>query len=281
MNAPIFISGCPRSGTSILGFLIGKNNQIFSYLEPSGFYRYFNEIFLKYPIPLLLFKKIFAGKISSSIVYSVSVSKQTIPSYVQPELFFSKKELVRKMKILEGYSQKNECLEIYGRFAESVFGDFARYCQKERWCVKKPNYLYANIDKIYRIHPNMKFINIVRDGRDVIASLMKQKWNKKNTFKNCLNVWMQILELGNRKCRSVPVDNFLTVRLEDVLSSTDRELEKICQFIDVDYDQGMQIYAKQNLNLDSVGRWQTELTLKQKEIIIHKGGHLLKRYGYL
>lgn len=282
MVKPIFISGCPRSGTSILAHLLGRNNKVFSYLEPSGFYKYFNEFFLPFPIPFTLFKQVFACIMPSRLVYSISA--QEIPrERVNPEEYFSRRYILKEMKVFDSCTRKTDYVNTFNKFAHSVFGDFARFCGKERWCVKRPGYLYSYIDQIYRIHPNMKFIHIIRDGRDVIASLIDQDWVKKdNKFNYALNrFWIDVLNKGHENSKSIPDDCLLTVKLEDLLSSQDEEIERICSFIEVEYDDSMQSYARERLSRESLGRWKRDLTREQVGIIIRKGGHLLKRYGYI
>ncbi len=284
MIEPILLGGCPRSGTSILAFLIGKNKKILSYLEPSGFYEYFNEYFLRYPIPFSLFRKYFLFKMTKILPYSVS-KQEMLKECVNPVEYFSRSFLHERMKIFDNCYSKTKYVDIYHKFAESVFGDFARLCGKERWCVKEPQYLYAHIDKIYRIHPNMKFILIVRDGRDVIASIMEQPWAKSrpNKFNYALKLWIELLEKGHEKSKDIPDHCLITVRLEDLLLNKDEEIKKVCSFVEAEFDNSMRIYSRERINIKNghIVRWENSLTSKQMDIILERGGHLLQRYGYI
>lgn len=284
MPRPIFISGSPRSGTSILGFLIGKHGNILSYLEPKGVYRYFLDIFIKYPVPFILFRYLFLKRVRQRIIYSVS--SQAIPKEVDTTVYFSEINILDKMKIFSNCRTKKDYFDTYHKFADLLFGEFAKLCGKNRWCVKLPDYLFTNIDKINQIHPDMKFIHIVRDGRDVIASIVKQPWAKKqpNKLEFALNLWIQVLEKGYDNSKKISDDNLMTVKLEDIVEDAHGVLGKIvCPFIDEKYDKSMELYANEKLNAHEGhrGRWQNDLNKEQLDIILRKGGHLLERYGYL
>ena len=204
--------------------LIGKNAQILSYLEPYGFYKYFNEYFLEYPAPFYLFKIFFCHRMPSRLSYSVDkVLSEETKEKMNPKLILSSKYILDRMKVFEACETKKDYLNVYSQFADRVFGDFAELCNKQRWCIKVPGYLYQNIDKIHLIHPNMRFIHIVRDGRDVVASIIKQPWLRagSNQFDDALRIWLS-LEKGDKKSKYIPPQNLLTVKLEEILLNESR-----------------------------------------------------------
>ena len=87
----------------------------------------------------------------------------------------------------------------FSEFTERMLGGFALSCGRQRWAVKRPTYLYSHIDEIHAIHPNMKFVHVVRDGRDVIASIMRQPWARRTPtrFDYAIRVWTSEMSRGD------------------------------------------------------------------------------------
>ncbi len=290
MKEPIFISGAPRSGTSILAHLLGKNHNILSFLEPYGLYSFFIEYFLRYPIPFFFYKYFFSYEMAKWLPYSLSEKhigekisfEENYP--VNPKEYFSSKNILKKMKIFDKCKRKDDYIAKYREFMESILGDFTSICKKQQWSIKQPSYFYMNIDTMYRIHPDMKFILIIRDGRDVVASVMRQPWIPKkvsNKYSYAVDRWLTTIETGDGKAEDIPDTRLLKVRLEDLLVKKDDQIERICSFIGEPYDDAMRTFVQEKFSARSIGRWERDLTKEQVDTIMNKGGHILERYGYI
>lgn len=141
----------------------------------------------------------------------------------------------------------------------------------DRWCEKTPrNVLY--IRRILNLlGEKTRFIQMVRDGRDVITS-----HHPSDPAEYWVNVqrWVQDVSAGV-KYEDHP--QVLTVRYEDLVNNYDQVMEIICNFIDVEKDKNLLDFPraariKQNeawfqeaapINPQSIGRWK-DLKYKKK-----------------
>jgi hypothetical protein len=86
---------------------------------------------------------------------------------------------------------------------------------------------------IFQLFPGAKFINMIRDGRDVAYSVSKEKWGPKDPFK-ALKWWGNRLLISHRSLSKLPEKYHIEIRLEELIKS-DREVQyaKILSFLDI------------------------------------------------
>jgi hypothetical protein len=278
---PIFIGGCPRSGTSILAFLIGQHPNVLAYMEPGPFYELFNTLVLKRRFPLSLFRVVYSAHMPAKVVDSVS--KQPAANGRDASSHFAASRIWQELRHLRSPGHCSLRAE-FAEFAQRLLGGFALSCGRQRWAVKRPTYLYSHIDEIHAIHPDMKFIHVVRDGRDVIASIMRQPWVHRTPtrFDYAFRVWSSELNRGDAAAMQVPVRNLFRIRLEDLVSSEDH-VRDLCEFMEEEYHPDMQSYFHRRVGSGSVhsGRWRKELTAHQIRKVEASGGDILARHGYI
>lgn len=123
------------------------------------------------------------------------------------------------------------------------------------WGIKAP-VLIASINRILSVYPSAKILHIVRDGRDVCLSYQnihaksQVKFGPKGLLANAL-YWIDGLRRIEDARSSKQIYEF---RYEDLLIDPQAELQKICDFIGIEYDEAMeQNYYKKgkNQNIDS------------------------------
>ena len=100
-----------------------------------------------------------------------------------------------------------------------------------RWGEKTPNH-YKYISVIRNIFPDAKFINILRDPRDVFLSHNRIEWGIKNPLEFGFK-WKKYIELTYEK------DYILNVNYEDLLKNPKLTINKICAFIDIPFRMNM------------------------------------------
>lgn len=280
MPKPIFVAGCPRSGTSILAFLIGIHPDVLAYLEPRGLYEMFNELVLRKRAPMWVFRSLLALWAPRRLAYAVS--KQEAAALASISRHITAAKLFAALKPLVAASDPAEQTALFRKFLDEVLGGYAAQCGRSRWCVKAPTYLYPHVDVINGIHPDMKFIHIVRDGRDTVASIMRQPWARKgaNQLRDAVRLWLT-LESGDQKSATLTSGNFHRIRLEDLVADEQR-VEALCDFVELEYDTRMRSYYRSRVRQPDarMGRWREELTPEEVRYIEKEGASILARHGY-
>lgn len=92
-----------------------------------------------------------------------------------------------------------------------------------RWCEKTPQNI-LNIDEISQIYQGkVRFINIIRDGRDVVSS-----WHSNGGYLVKPGLWLKCMkETARLKLRQ----DAIVVRYEDLVTNPEAELKRIEQFL--------------------------------------------------
>ncbi len=134
-----------------------------------------------------------------------------------------------------------------------VFNHVTKITGKERWLEKTPSHL-LHIDKILHAIPEAQIIELVRDPRDVLASKnsrQSKEWIEKRiemfpARKNYLPYqvgydslwdslsWKSAIQIGDQAKHKYP-KNMLRVRYEDLVTHPERELSRICDFLNLSY----------------------------------------------
>jgi hypothetical protein len=103
-----------------------------------------------------------------------------------------------------------------------------------RWIEKTPgNEAYS--DDLFRLFPEAKLLQLVRDPRAVFASRKKHLISRYGCYAKA----HRLVREWNRSSRQISklqkrTDSYLLVRYEDLVQDTGRTLERVCQFIGVE-----------------------------------------------
>ena len=183
----IFICGSGRSGTSIYSRIIGLHRDIWSF-------KWESQIFSGLPAlcdlidsknPEQLAEK-FSDRVSGHL-YKRNVGGRYnagLFELISEEYLASVLETL-KANISSSVSEEDRIVSCR-KFSDAIFSIAASKEDKKNWCEKTPrNLLYA--DLIQTIYPDAKFINLIRDGRDVVSSIVEKNFwpiAKSNRFKS-------------------------------------------------------------------------------------------------
>lgn len=273
-KAPIFVLGCPRSGTTLLYYMILSSGGFAVFQEES---HVFNLIVPKF------------GNLAS-----LTNRKRLMKAWLKSTYFEHsglKSELIQK-KILE------ECHSA-GDFLRITMEEMARAQNVDRWADTTPEHLLY-IREIKKAFPNAIIIHSIRDGRDVALSLNKRPWvrplawDKQDSLMVQGLYWEWMVRTGRRDGRRF-ADDYMEVHFEDVVKHPHETLASIGRFIehDLDYDKirkaGLGSVSVPNTafrseveskNFNPVGRWRDSLAPARIERLEGYVGTLLKELGY-
>jgi hypothetical protein len=182
-------------------------------------------------------------------------------------------------------------LELAREFIDHLFATTVRSADAERWAEKTPrNILF--LDHLIQLYPSCRFIHIVRDGRDVVSSMMQRKFwpiapghdspelnsfKGPMTFEGATRFWVAALEIASRLERRTPKENYLKIRLEDLASEPRAILETVMEFLGEDFEEQL---LKQSFARAHSGRWKRDLTTEQVREFNKIAGPTMEREGY-
>lgn len=119
----------------------------------------------------------------------------------------------------------------------TVFREFAALHGKARWGDKRPAY-HQEVDVLLRLFPDAQIVHIVRDGRSVVASLKRMPWWPEDSV-GSMAAWSVAEHCARRDQRRLPADTVHLVRYESLVADPRQELGALCDFLGEDFDEAM------------------------------------------
>jgi Sulfotransferase family len=119
----------------------------------------------------------------------------------------------------------------------AVFRAYARRFGKPRWGDKRPGY-YENIPALLRLFPDAQIVHLVRDGRDCVASLKTMPWFKQDVHA-AISTWVEAIASCRRAARWLPADAYHELQYEKLVADPANQLAALCEFLGEDYDPAM------------------------------------------
>ncbi|MFC0864827.1 sulfotransferase [Sphaerimonospora cavernae] len=215
-DRPIFVVGCPRSGTTMLQLMLHSHPRVA--VPPET----------RFLVPAYFSRRAYGDM-------RLADNRRRLATWIAEgrntkfrELGLDAGEFVHAAMLGPGS---------FGSVIGMVFKCYAERFGKPRWGDKRPSY-YRHVEMLMRMFPDAQFIHLIRDGRDCIASLKEMPWYKPDTFHAAAN-WAEAIDFGRRHARKLPEDSFYQLRYEDLTADPETELAKLCAFIGEDYDPAM------------------------------------------
>ena len=176
---------------------------------------------------------------------------------------------------------------------ESLTVLHAQRAGKARWIEKTPRHLLMT-ETLRDGWPDAPIVRIVRDPRDVALSLAGMPFAKDSVVGNLVRIDSDDRLSRERIARDARA---MTLRYEDLVTEPERELRRVCEFIGEDYEPAMldsresaaNVAAEHEwwkasvsgpLNTSSVGRWREAMSFEARRFA---GLHLadyLREHGY-
>ena len=119
--------------------------------------------------------------------------------------------------------------------------------------------------------PEARFIHLIRDGRDVALSVLKQTWGPQS-IEAAAEKWRSRVNRG--RSQAPYLGYYMEVKFEDLVLHTERELRRICEFIELPFDERMLGYhetAEQRLQekARALPRAHGEAQSAEKRLLSH------------
>ncbi|MCW2928077.1 MAG: sulfotransferase [Thermoleophilia bacterium] len=178
---------------------------------------------------------------------------------------------------------------------EQPFLAYMRREGKDWWADKTPPHI-DHIPLLERVFPGARFVELVRDGRDVALSIMGLPFGGNNSWTTGKR-WAHCVRTG-AAARAERPDTMLCVRYEDLVSRPEVEVRRVSEFLDIEYDEDMlhvektdmsKLQADQakwfsnlwgGINQTAVGKWHTKMTPGDQRVFLAAAGDELALHGY-
>jgi hypothetical protein len=198
-----------------------------------------------------------------------------------------------------------------GDAARAFFQLYAEREGKTRWGDKTPGYV-REMHRIESVLPEARFVHLVRDGRDVALSVLGMNWGPSTVPEAAFRWKKRILRAREQAPR---IGHYVEIRYEDLVRDTEVTLRRICEFVDLPYDEEMLRYheraserlqekardldrgpdkapqtaearleshalATQPPDPERIERWRTEMSVEDRAVYEELAGDLLADLGY-
>lgn len=270
MKRQIFIGGCSRSGTTLLGAMLGSHSDVICTPES-----HFKIDVLRSPA-------------MGAAGLDVALAANLVNRHWRYKIWESPLDLAAIP--LTGMDASYACLMGYvvDRYA-------ARQGKPEAsvWVDHTPeNISYLQV--LAAQFPHMKAIHIVRDGRAVAASIMALDWGPNSIIK-ASRWWLRMLSFGLAAETAFGPEKVMRVKYEELVAQPERVLRPLCHFLGLDYQSTMtratgftpprytsrqHTLVGQEPDLQLASRWQQKLTQRQIEIFENQTRDYLTYLGY-
>lgn len=131
---------------------------------------------------------------------------------------------------------------------------------KQRWVDTTPDNAHR-ADALYRLFPDLTVINMIRDGRDVAASVVSRGWGT-DSIREALDEWGDRMLAGHRALSALPPDKVLTVQLEHLVGPEGAvDYDRILDVLDIADAPRMRQFFDTQMTTEAshAGRWRRDL----------------------
>ena len=225
---PVFMLGCPRSGTTLLASHLGRHPDVLALPETHFFPGSYGGNALRRARaqrhPARFFEYIWTR---NPRIQDVSLDPLAL----------------REDFITQGIHDARAALDL-------IFAHALKGTGKRRILEKTPRHI-EQIDRILRWYPRAKILCVARDGRDVVNSLIDAPWTHSNAARHTA-LWRWCTQVSLDRAARHP-DRVKVVQYERFVSDPEASLREICAFIGTPYDAAM---LDSSIRTDTAPEWE-------------------------
>ena len=142
--------------------------------------------------------------------------------------------------------------------------------------------VHRHFDRLLRIWSDARFIHLIRDGRDVARSCIGMGWAG-NVWTG-IERWIEAEKLWTQLCQRIPEERRIELTYEDLISEPVKILTRLCDFIDIPYDQAMLSYPEKTTyefpDSSLINQWQRKLSEHEIQLVESRIATMLVERGY-
>lgn len=297
----IFIGGTGRSGTSLLAGIVGSHPQVQGLgmeskfiVEGDGLAALIPALTDRYSVTasdLALYRFMAMMGLSEDCTpLAEAAETQDLARRIGPNTWWPALQdfvsAVASKDMTTGHSpepclfphhfeDRARLIALVRRFLTDLFGPRCLAAGKTHWCEKTPTNL-LEVELLWEIFPEARFLHITRDPRGVLHSLMQQSWAPQGlTHATAFLRSIYIRWLRLRPRLNLPDPRYLEIRLEDLCDQRDDTLARVAATIGMpDRFQRRQVDAGQ------ANRWQAEIPSAHRAHCERELADIFDQMGY-
>ena len=280
---PVFVGGTGRSGTTVVGDLLGQHEHI----------RTSVPIEIKFLANKSGLLQLVFGRETPDVHKNIAffnlrarrrrwISKREKFKKIQSEFLdriwndwwdidappphgrglqsgISKKELEKLLATLVSELRFNRVWAAR-RFMRNFISSQDAHKGQKFWVETTPLNI-AQAERILKIFPNALFINMVRDPRDVIASLLTKNWGPTTALEGIEWIEKRLID-AHHALRTIPAHQKITIGLEDLaINKREMSYQLLLTFLGLKDDAAMRAFFESELTPQAAtsGRWKSEI----------------------
>jgi hypothetical protein len=282
MNPFVFIVGCPRSGTTLLGRMVDAHRDIAVIHEGRFVADWFER--------------------RRGLTAGGTVTPELIDQLLEYRPFKNVRVGRDDLERLIG----SENHAAYSSFVSAVFDLHGRAHGKRLVGDKTPHYV-RSLPTLHALWPEARIVHLIRDGRDVSQSVLG--WGKvverggavarfsafaEDRVSTVALWWEWLVRLGREDGTALGPELYHEVRYEALVGEPAWECARLCDFLGVPYDERMLRFhegrARDEPGLDAkkawrpvtpgLRSWRSEMSEEDLERFEAAAGGLLNELGY-
>jgi hypothetical protein len=268
-SSPIFVVGCPRSGTSLLRDLLRSHPN------------------LSFPPESHFVPRFYRG-------YGDPASERESRRLAHRIL---------RVRWVRGWGLGLDAASFahhrsYADLVDDLFGRWAAHEGKPRWGDKTPRYVLA-IPTLLEVFPDARVIHIHRDGRDVALSWMRMRWGPTNLY-TAARAWAAHVTAGVEAGERAGPASCLDLPYERLVSEPRAEMARVCEFVGEQFGDEVLTPSRRPRVVDApllgrhrgpgappatvdpsrAGGWRTAMSAADRALFESVAGAALERLGY-
>lgn len=274
---PVFVGGCPRSGTTLLRSMLNSHP----------------DLAIPHETRILIdgYRRRAAwGDLGNP------ENRRRLARWVV------ERKVSRYRQLAEDADELVECMvaaaPTIGSVLSAGFRLYAERHGRARWGEKRPS-VVLNLDAVFAMFPDGQFVNVVRDPRAVVASFRRvgrqHGWGAPG-IPGGTDTWERSTRAADRWRRRLPADQFLEVQYEHLVADPAAVLGRIVEFLDLDaagldamlrYHETADIHSRtlhalvsQPVTTERLRVWEQALRTKEIAFVESVLGDRMRRYGY-
>lgn len=283
----LFVGGMGRSGTTLLVNLMGLHSALCPIYETEFVYDLLMLFLPRNGLSLVEKKKRYGGLVGRwgnklSMMPTMKGDHERYP-YGPHYITFTKEYLFAHTEAFLNRVDRGNLRQCLRAYILDILTLQTRDEGKPRWVNKVPKYIHV-IHLLHYLFPGMKFINCVRDGRDVYCSARHLFDDWRTAARRLSFGWVDACEKAQQFRQRHP-DQYFEVRFGDLIRGDAELLNSLCRFANLP-EEGEEIVRafREDYHLsfsqNPRARWKTEMNGEELALFNQTAGEWLERLGY-